>query len=102
MGTVGQCGGWGGRLPDTRICVFDMSHDGFRVGTCPAFKDNGLQLGRLRLGTDIDWGQNGFASDSDDRGNGRVTKGKTNNLGADEPGGTSYDELHSNGLPFAW
>lgn len=90
------------RSPDTGICVFDMSYDGLRVRTCPTFEDNRLQLGGLRLGSDIGWGQNWFASDSDDGGNGGVTKGQADDLGADKAGGTCYDELHFNGLPFAW
>lgn len=75
-----------------------MSYDGFRVSTCPTFEDNGLQLGRLLLGSDIGWGQDWFASDGDDRGNGGITTGKADDLGADKPGGTSYDEPQSNGL----
>jgi hypothetical protein len=76
--------------PDTRIGVFDVLFYRLRVRACPVFEDNGLQLGCVRIGPSIVRRYNRFASDCDNRCDGMVTEGLTDDLPANESGGTRH------------
>lgn len=89
---------WGLHSPDTRIRIFDVLYHALRVGSSPILDQHGLQLGRVCLRASIGWRENWFAGNGNNRGNGWVAEGEADDLGADEPGGTSHYELHSGGL----